>query len=250
MFNFFHKETTPELFWKIDLHSHICPGIDDGSPDPDYSMKLVSGMAELGFEGMVITPHIAEEEFRNTRDTIDAAYSRLIEALKETGISMKTGISAEYRMDEGFIRMLEEGSLRPLPGNKYILVENAWFQEPAGLDGLLYEIRSRLGLTPVLAHPERYPYYHRSPERYRQLADKGVRLQVNLLSLAGHYGRSVKKVAEALVDDGLVSFVGSDLHRSSHVRAIKKYLLSPDYRKLLRESPRIINDEVFSEFIS
>jgi len=246
MFNFFNKRPQGELFWKIDLHSHVCPGIDDGSPDIHKSIDLIRGMHELGFEGMVLTPHVAEEEFPNTRETIDTSYNSLREFFNEHGEDMKLGISAEYRIDSNFVDMLEKRILRPLPGGEYILVENAWFKEPIGLESILYELRQNLGFTPVLAHPERYAYYHSTPERFRELADKGVRMQVNILSLAGYYGKIVKRTAEDLVSAGLVSFLGSDLHRTTHLKAIRQYLNSSDYRKLLRQSPGIINDKVFA----
>lgn len=249
MLNIFHKEKIEKPFWEVDFHSHVCPGIDDGSPDAERSLALVEGMRELGFRGMVLTPHIAEEEFPNTRETIDRSYGRLREALASSGSDMITGVSAEYRMDSGFIHMMDAGTLRPLPGGKHILVENSWFQEPAGIESIAYELRDKFGYVPILAHPERYTYYHPRPQRYKELTDMGVMLQVNILSLSGYYGKDVKRIGKSLVSEGLVSFLGSDLHRRAHLSAIREYFASPDYRKFLKQSPRILNDEVFADFL-
>lgn len=246
MFNIFHRSKKPELFWTTDIHSHVCPGIDDGSPDVATSVRLVEGMAEMGFERMIVTPHVAAEVFPNTREIIDDAYGSLKEALRSNAIEMPTGVSAEYRIDDNLYNLLKSGNVRPLPGGEYILVENAWITEPYGLDDFLPSLRDKYGWQPVLAHPERYIYYYGRPERYRRLHDIGVKFQVNLLSLAGYYGKNEKKWAEHLLDENMVSFVGSDLHHEKHLAAIRSYLTGNDYKKLKAKSSLIENDRAFN----
>ena len=246
MFGFFFRNSggqLPQLFWHTDIHSHVCPGIDDGSPSPQTSVRLVSQMADLGFTRMIVTPHVTDETFPNTPAIISRSYMALREACAKAGLTMRFGCSAEYRIDELLMDMLEKGIVTPLPGN-CLLVENAWYQEPFGLDEFLYNLQNEYGYTPIMAHPERFPYYHNHLDRLQELHASGAYLQVNLLSLAGHYGRTIKQTAEWLLAHDLVSFVGSDLHRERHLESIRNYLRSKDYRKLEAKAHLILNDRL------
>jgi len=249
MLDFLYKRRThalPQLFWHTDIHSHVCPGIDDGSTSPERSVQLVAGMEELGFSRMVVTPHVTDEVFPNTPGLIAEAYMRLTEACRTAGLRMRFNYSAEYRIDELLIHSLRNREVIPLPGD-YLLVENSWTQEPMNLLGFLFELRSKYGFKPVLAHPERYVYYQRHRERYQELRAHGIFFQINLLSLAGHYDRACKNTAEWLLDRKMIDFIGSDLHRMSHLESIRSYLTSRDYRRLEALAPQILNDTLVRE---
>ena len=245
MFHFFHNARLPELFWHTDLHSHVCPGIDDGSPNREQSVNLVRGMWDLGFRRMIVTPHVTDELFPNTPEIISLSYLRLTDAVKNAGIPMEFNYSAEYRMDELLQDYLKNGLVRPLPGGKYILVECGWSQPPYNIDGIVYQLRNDYNLIPVLAHPERYSYYQNHTDVYRHLHDIGMLFQVNLLSLAGHYDKRCKNAAEWLLANNMVSFIGSDLHRMSHLDSLKRYFASRDYKKLEAKQELILNDTAF-----
>lgn len=238
-----HSDKEPELFWHTDVHSHVCPGIDDGARDGSHSVRLVEAMGRMGFARMVVTPHVTDDVFPNTPEIIHHSYQRLREQCARVGLEMKFHCSAEYRIGEMLAEELEQGVVSPLPGG-YLLVENSWLQEPPGLEGFLFEVRNRYGLIPVLAHPERYTYYHRKRRRYEELHDKGILFQVNLLSLAGHYDKQCKATAEWLLERRFVEFIGSDLHRSAHIDSIRSYLCSKDYHKLEAAAPFILNDSL------
>lgn len=239
---FFRRQhKIPRLFWHTDLHSHVCPGIDDGARDASRSVQLVEAMQELGFTRMVVTPHVTDEVFPNTPQVIHESYIRLQEACRLADLHMAFNCSAEYRIDELLFQLLEERQVRPLPGG-YLLVENSWMQEPMNLTGFLFEVRNTYGFKPVLAHPERYVYYHRHRERYRELHDAGILFQVNLLSLAGHYDKACRQAGEWLLEQKMVDFIGSDLHRASHIESIRRYLASSDYHRLEAAAPYILND--------
>ncbi|MCM1318820.1 MAG: hypothetical protein NC217_00345 [Muribaculaceae bacterium] len=237
----------PELFWHTDIHSHVCPGIDDGSPSSQLSVQLVRGMADLGFTKMVVTPHVTDETFPNTPEIIHDSFEILTKACEQAGLKMQLRCSAEYRVDDILYNMVEQNIISPIPGG-WLLVENSWFQEPFGLEAFLFDLRSGHGLKPILAHPERYPYYQRHYDRLEQLFDNGVALQVNLLSLAGHYGKQIKQTAEWLLAHDMVNFVGSDLHRPSHLEVIREYLCSKEYYKLENKADLILNDTIGAAF--
>lgn len=237
----------PELFWHTDLHSHVCPGIDDGSPNRERSVSLVRGMWDMGFRRMIVTPHVTDELFPNTPEVISESYLRLTDAVASAGIPMEFNYSAEYRIDELLAEYLEAGRVRPLPGNRYLLVECGWSQPPFDIEGFIYRLRNDHGLIPVLAHPERYPYYQHHPEIYERLRQCGMLFQINLLSLAGHYDKHCKQTAEYLLAHDMIEFIGSDLHRASHLESLRRYFCSRDYRRLEAKQHLILNDTAFVE---
>lgn len=244
MFNFFSKKRQPQpLFFHTDIHCHIVPGIDDGSPDVETSVSLLEQMHSWGLNRIIASPHITFGTFENTHHTIDEAYRTLREHTDTRLPGLEISYSAENRIDDLFLKNIENGDLLTLPG-KLLLVENSYMQEPWNLDHLLFDIQVK-GYRPILVHPERYSYYHTKKGRYEAIHAGGTSFQINLLSLAGYYGKAEKKVAEQLIEKGLVDYIGTDLHRQSHVDAISAYLASKDYEKHRGAlSGRILNDSI------
>ncbi len=244
IFDFFgsKKETEKRLFYNTEVHCHILPGIDDGSPDVATSVSLVKQMKAWGIERIVTTSHVTESTFENTPATITEAYNRLKEALDSEGIEMPIHTSAEYRMDENFLTQLGNAALLPFPEN-YLLIENSFYQPYWEIKELIFDLQLK-GYTPILAHPERYMYYHKTPNIYNELHDQGCLFQVNLLSLSGYYSGVVKNMAWKLLEQGMVDFIGSDLHHMSHVSNINDYIGSKEYRKLAEKASAILNDKL------
>ena len=236
MLDFFKKKInaqTPKLCYETDLHSHILPGIDDGSPDIESSVHLIQAMQEWGIRKIIATPHIAEETFENTPETIKRSWNSLKDALTAKGIDQEIQYSAEYRIDDGFIQLFESNGLIPLPSN-YLLVENSFIQAFWNLEELLFQLQLK-GFRPILAHPERYAYYHNKKNIYTTLHNAGCEFQINLLSFSGYYGKGVKEIAFWLAEQGYIDFLGTDLHNMNHVHAISKFLTTKDYAKIAKK---------------
>ena len=229
MFNFFSKKETPKLWFGTDIHCHILPGIDDGAQSVEESVQLVERMQGWGITRIFASPHVTRNTFENTPDTISRARASLQDALDAAGNGLKLGNSAEYRLDDLFDEHRSRGILLTLPGNR-LLIENSFMQERMGIEQLVFDLQMD-GFVPILVHPERYHYYRTAPSRYRTLHDAGARFQINLLSLAGHYGKDEKRTAEMLIEQKLVDYVGTDLHRSAHADSIEAYLGSRDFRR-------------------
>ncbi len=244
LFGIFGKkqEADKTLFYDTEVHCHILPGIDDGSPDVETSVALVEALKGWGIRRIITTSHVTEATFENTPETIGAAYDLLRKALDERGIEMDIHLSAEYRMDENFLKQKDAGRLLPFPDN-YLLIENSFFQPFWELRELIFDLQLK-GYTPVLAHPERYMYYHATPQIYKELHSQGCLFQVNLLSLSGYYHQSVKEMAWKLLDQGMVDMIGSDMHRESHAEHITKYIGSKEYNKLVQKAAGIINNKI------
>ena len=242
MFNFFKKKSEPiQLCFNTDIHCHILPGIDDGSPDVTTSVELIERMKSWGITRIIATPHSTQASFENTPETMGNALALLKAELDKSQIEIDITHSAEYRIDEYFTTQLSNGNIVPMPNN-YILVENSFIQEPWNLDQLLFDLKVK-GYKPILAHPERYMYYYAKKDRYKAIHSTGTKLQLNLLSIAGYYGKEEKRIAMELITNGLVDFIGTDLHNHRHADAIEAYLASKDYRKIKDRLP-LLNDTI------
>jgi tyrosine-protein phosphatase YwqE len=209
---------------KIDIHSHILPGIDDGAKTLEESVQLVTEMAGWGFERLTCTPHITKK-FRNTPETIKEKFDTLVNALSANGLNIDLRMSAEYRLNpETWPEILKSGQFMPIE-DRYILMEFP-INEPSDMGDLnpmeeFLKVMS-LGLTPILPHPERYFYLqHDDLLRY---VDAGVKIQSNYGSLAGVYGSDVCKRAQSLIDEGIVSFLATDMHNMQYIKTISSWL--------------------------
>lgn len=242
LLNIFRKKEPVSLPFTTDIHCHVIPGVDDGSPDAATSAELVSRMSAWGIKNIIATPHITEATFENTPDILDPALEELQEELKKRDIRVNVTRASENRIDDFFRDQLEKGLITPMPDN-YILVECSFIQEPWELDKFLFDLKIQ-GFRPIIAHPERYHYYYDSnPARYDELHRAGNLFQINVLSLAGAYSKTEKKMAEELIRRGYVDFLGTDLHNHRHADCIEAYLSSSDARRHFQAlSGRLLND--------
>ena len=208
---------------KLDFHSHILPYIDDGATDLENSVALTSAMADWGFERITCTPHITNK-FRNTPETIRPVFEQLQEALYVRNVNVELRMSAEYRLvPETWPEVLEKNLLMPIE-DKFILMELPIFNpEDIGDIKPLEEFKKviSLGLTPILPHPERYFYL--SHKELMSFVDAGVKIQSNYGSLAGLYGDQAQQNVKTLIEEGIVSYYGTDMHNLHYVEVIGNY---------------------------
>lgn len=222
MLQFFTKKTflIDTLGDTPDIHCHILPGIDDGSPNLETSKIILSKYIDLGFRKLYATPHTMGEIYPNTPETIHTALSKV----KSLGMEIDITAASEYMLDEIFETHLKNDNLLFL-GKNYVLIELSYFQAPINLEQIIFQITSK-GHIPILAHPERYSFYHGKLSVYKNLKAKGCLLQLNALSLSKHYGASVQKMAFNLLEAGLLDYIGTDTHRLEHLNKIAEIQLS------------------------
>jgi protein-tyrosine phosphatase len=209
-------------FFTQDMHSHILPGIDDGAPDVATSLSLIKGMQHAGIKQFFGTPHIMAELHRNTKNTIEQAYQALKSALAQEGIDIPLHYAAEYMLDEGFLHHLNGGLLTLY--NNYVLIETPFYQEPIDIEDVLFKMETA-GYKGILAHPERYHYIDEKLKVLDKYIDRGFKLQLNFLALSGYYGPKERDVANKILDAGLYSFVGTDLHHERHLSRLSNMVL-------------------------
>jgi len=242
MFSFFKKkdisaEAVTRLPFTTDIHSHILPGIDDGSPDIETSLKLVKGICELGITRTVATPHVIADLYRNTPATISNALEKLKLACTDQQLPIEISAAAEYMLDDYFLRLLRNGEQILRIDKNIILTEQSFASPTSNLNEISFEMVTG-GYLPIMAHPERYHFYHSDYDAYSSLKDMGFLLQVNMLSLIGYYGKPVAKAAKYLFEQNMVDLVGTDMHHDRHLEALQhpknlalfdKYLAGKEY---------------------
>ncbi len=225
---------------KTDMHSHFIPGIDDGAQTMEDSIRLIRGMKELGYHKIITTPHTMSDYYRNTPEIILGGMEKVREELKKNNINIQLEAASEYYVDFEFGERLKKGEVLTFSG-KYILIEVSFLNPPDNLEDAIFNLIVA-GYKPILAHPERYPYWHGSMEKYERLKDMGALLQLNILSLTQYYSKEVNKIAEKLVDLGMIDLLGTDMHHDKHLDAIRtRALYEPSLHKLL-ESGKLLNN--------
>ena len=228
MFSFFQKKVylADYLHGLVDIHNHILPGIDDGAKSVDDSINLINGFAELGVKSFICTPHIMHNHYDNTPATIKKSYQLLEAELEKRGITdVSLDIAAEHMIDDNFESILRDQQVMPLH-KEYLLVEMSFLQPSFNFEMAIDEV-ARQQYFPILAHPERYMYFHQKFGKYPSMKSNGIMFQLNLLSLASEsYGTNITKMAEKLLGDGLIDFVGTDVHNARQLGLLKEIKLS------------------------
>lgn len=223
----------------IDIHSHLLPGIDDGSKSIENSIELISNLKQYGIRRFLTTPHTMAEVYPNTPEIILRERDNLREELKKRGLDIELHAASEYMLDHQFKDHLENDRVLTFGKRNYILVEMSFFNAPNNLKELLFSIQMK-GYTPILAHPERYNFYGGKLEEYQELKTLGCKFQLNFLSLTKQYGSSVQKTSYKLLEAGMYDFVGTDTHHTGHTQLLKTIATKKNAKYL---KPLIKNNE-------
>ena len=224
MLNWFAKKKEEESdpldfsILKTDIHSHFIPGIDDGSPDMETTISLIKEMQKLGFKKVITSPHVMSDFYQNNSEIILSGLNKVRSELKVQAIPVEIDAAAEYYIDFEFEQKIGKEKFLTF-GENYILVELSFIEEPRNLLDIIFKLQLE-GYKVVLAHPERYMYQRM--EDYKELKNRGVLLQINLLSLIGYYSQQVQKKTEKLIEENLVSFAGTDCHNMHHAQLYEK----------------------------
>lgn len=229
----------------VDIHSHLIPSIDDGANSMETASELVKRMVDLGFKRIITTPHIMSGQYPNSQQEIFTGLDSLKQWLKRDKIDIPISAAAEYFLDETFLDLLDSDNLLTLPNN-HLLVEMSQLSPFDGLSDYLFKIQLK-GYSTILAHPERYSYYHNNYGQYEALKEKGVLFQVNILSLLGYYGRHISKIAHRLVKDNMVELLATDIHHMRHVNYINENITSRELQKIL-SNYEFQNSTLFNEY--
>lgn len=217
---------------KVDMHSHLIPGIDDGSRSMDETIAMLAKFESLGFQKVITTPHIMGDFYKNTPEIILGGLEDVRTVAQQLGLKIEVEAAAEYYYDESLMDRLKRKEKLLTFGENRVLFEFSMMEKPDQIEQLLFELLTQ-NYKPILAHFERYTFFFGSVDKAIEWREKGIDIQLNLNSLTGHYGPLVKQQAERLVDSRAIDFVATDCHRMDHLMLIERNLSLPYFHKVM-----------------
>lgn len=219
MFSIFKKKYEvpfPFHLLKVDMHSHLIPSIDDGATSMEESMLLIDGLWALGYEQLITSPHIMHDLYPNTPKIITDGLVALQRKIGDRTVRA----AAEYFVDEYLTELLITDEPLLTFQDRFLLIELGFIAPPPGLEDQI-ALSIQKGYRPVIAHPERYPYFHDQLNVLIDLKAKGCLLQANLLSFSSYYGENACTAVEQLAEEGLIDLLGTDLHHQRHLEKLQ-----------------------------
>ena len=199
----------------IDFHSHIIPGIDDGSKSSEESVDIINRLKSLGFSKIILTPHYIENSnyCLNNSSKLEK-FKSLTNDLKEKNIKVDLYLGNEIYINFGIIDLIKKDEIYPINNTKYLLIELPLYNEINNIEDYLYELKVK-GYVPIIAHPERYHYFQKNYKKMIELYESGILFQANYGSILGYYGNDAKKLIKYALKNDMISFLATDIHRSN-----------------------------------
>lgn len=230
----------------VDLHCHCIPAVDDGVRSVAEAKQLLRALKSLGFDRVVATPHTRPSLFEEDRASLTRAFEALATSLAGVSGLPELALASEHYLDDIVFGRLVAGAGLPYPGGRAVLVEVAPKRFPPLLDRRLFDLRRR-GLTPVLAHPERYAPVWADDRCLDPLLDVGTLLLLDVCAIVGKYGARAQKAAEKLLDDEAYEAAATDCHAAADAEIVERALLrlgalvgAEESERLLSNAPRAI----------
>ena len=229
-----------------DVHSHILPGVDDGSPDMEHSVAILSRLKELGVRRFTLTPHGSRSMFPSDAGDLRERFSRFKSQLPADLSDLDFHLGSEYMIDE-FFSGIEDRLFYP---DGHILIEMSYYERSREIKEAVFNLQMN-GLKPVLAHPERYVFYQKAFDRktgvgeLETLCEMGCSLQLNVMSLSGVYGERSMSVLHWLLDNDMYSYIGTDVHARRQIDHFTGFQLTEAQMEKVRQLARN-NESLFN----
>lgn len=195
----------------IDIHCHIIPGIDDGAQNYDIALNMLKIAQNNGTRKIIATPHYVYGNTRCGFITNKDKCAELNRLAQNKGIDIEVYPGCEVFITHELIELYEQKLIDTLAGSEYMLIEFPMMSIPLYTDDVLYKLQLK-GITPVIAHPERYSEIQKDMTLIENFVMRGIKIQVNSGSITGIYGREAKKTVFKLIEKGFVHYVASDAH--------------------------------------
>ena len=218
----------------IDFHSHILPNIDDGARSIEETEKLIEEAEEVGFETIISTSHYIENYYEADVEKRKGIIEQLNENLEQEERKIRIHLGNEVYFTENIKKLLKDNQITTIEGTKYLLFEMPLNAKPLNLYDVVYDML-QLKLKPILAHPERYSFIQENPNIIKELIETGVLMQANYGSIVGQYGQKAQIIVKKLLENDMIHFLGSDVHRSETIY--------PQIPKMLNEIEKIVGEE-------
>lgn len=225
----------------IDFHSHIIPNVDDGSRSVEETFELLKEAKETGFSGVISTSHYMEGYYETDVAERNVWIKAISENLYKKNIDLKLYLGNEVYITKNIMNLLEQGKATSINNSNYVLFEFPLNSKPMDMYDIIYDMLE-YKLIPVLAHPERYTFVQKEPNLIYDLIQKGVLMQSNFGSILGIYGEKAEIIVKKLLENNMVHFLGSDVHRANSIY--------PQIHDALRRIEEIVGEEQLNEITS
>lgn len=219
----------------IDFHSHILPGIDDGSRSIEQTIRMLKEAKEAGFTKIISTSHYIEGYYESD----EAERTELLNEVQKNISGIELYLGNEIYITNNMINLIQNKKASTINNSKYVLFEFPLSAKSMNDKEVVYRLIEN-GFVPIIAHPERYSYVQDNPEYIEELAEMGALFQANYGSIIGMYGKKAEKTLKKLLKNDLIRFFGSDSHRIDQV-----YTKMP---KILKKLHKFLSDEEIEEF--
>lgn len=243
----------------IDFHSHIVYGVDDGAETIEDSISILKEAQKAGFHKIILTPHYMQDYYEVPTSEIQERIENIKEKCNEENIAIELYQSNEIYITNHMVKLLEEKKASSMNNSRYVLFELPMNEEPPNLLEVIYSLLEN-GKIPIIAHPERYSYIQKDPNKLLELVDNGVLFQTNYGSIIGQYGKEIQKTAKLLLQNNFIHFLGSDVHRAGHIytrveeikNKLRKILSEEKIEELTQINPQKVldNEEIEIEIPS
>lgn len=246
----------------VDIHSHILPGIDDGSKSLVDSLAILIGLKFQGFSEVILTPHyVPDTIYTSTRAKNLAIFRKLEQAWTEyekacdqesvrlgdePPFKLKIHLGNEIYIDRQISELLKKKQISPLADSKYLLIELPMSGEFDDFEDIFDSLRLD-GHQVILAHPERYSSTHHDSSILERLHENGVLFQCNYGSFIGQYGKNSQRLAKKLAKNRLIFALGTDIHRprdyseiAKSLKVLSKFYSAEELNEITAKNPRKI----------
>ncbi|WP_435355946.1 tyrosine-protein phosphatase [Emticicia sp. SJ17W-69] len=221
----------------VDVHAHILPQLDDGAANIEQSIEMIKSLSALGYRKIIATPHVMNGYYNNASEDILQALYILKSVLRRKNIDIEIEAAAEYYLDDELFRLIDRNDVLTFGGEKkYLLFETSFVTRPSYILESTLKIK-KAGYTPVLAHPERYTNLN-DIEVLNRLSFNGLLFQINIGSLTGSNSKQSQEFAELLINQKLVSFLGTNCHNEAQLKNVKAAMNLPFYEAVLKQNLR------------
>lgn len=197
----------------IDMHSHILYDVDDGCKSIQDSIAIIRKMKKIGFDKIVLTPHyIKGSNYVCDNDTKKQRLNLINQLLKENEIDVELILGNEVYINDEIDDLIMSKQIFTINKTRYILIELPLYNKINNVEDIIYELKLR-GYLPIIAHPERYLYFQQNKQELKKIYESGVYFQCNYGSVIGQYGKDAMNLVTYLLENNMVSFMGTDIHK-------------------------------------
>jgi len=195
----------------LDIHSHIIPGIDDGSKNMEMTLEMLKNAEKEGIKEIVATPHYLLEYGEATIEEVKNHVKEINAILETERINVKIYSGQEIYFTEKIIEDYIKGNIGTINDSRYMLIEFPMDKFDENTFDILYELQVR-DIVPIIAHPERYKPFIEKPSLINEFINQGYLFQVNAGSIEGKFGETVRKTVNIFLKNHIYNFMGSDAH--------------------------------------